>query len=339
MSATIKNVAEKAGVSTATVSLVIHGNSRISNQTKKKVQNAIKDLDFHPSRSARGLVSKITGNIGFILTDDHFLRTEPFYTRIFLGTEFEARDGEYYVLLTTIKSDFDENSPLPRYILEKNVDGIIIAGKVPQNLIDRICTLKLPIVFVDFEISNNNCPSILIDNFQGGVLAAQHLIQLGHKNIGFIGGDIMHPSIRGRLNGYKHALEKANLKIKNNLIVIDAAYPDRQYGYRSVQKLLKQNENVTAIFACNDAMAIGAMHFLKENNYKIPEDISIIGFDDVEADLLLDPPLTTIRVPKVELGAEALRVIIELIKNKSNAKKILVPVELIIRKSTKQLEK
>ncbi|MBK7981565.1 MAG: substrate-binding domain-containing protein [Ignavibacteriae bacterium] len=79
----------------------------------------------------------------------------------------------------------------------------------------------------------------------------------------------MHPSIRGRLNGYKHALEKANLKIKNNLIVIDAAYPDRQYGYRSVQKLLKQNENVTAIFACNDAMAIGAMHFLKENNYKI----------------------------------------------------------------------
>ncbi|MBK7981564.1 MAG: LacI family DNA-binding transcriptional regulator [Ignavibacteriae bacterium] len=161
--------------------MVIHGNSRISNQTKKKVQNAIKDLDFHPSRSARGLVSKITGNIGFILTDDHFLRTEPFYTRIFLGTEFEARDGEYYVLLTTIKSDFDENSPLPRYILEKNVDGIIIAGKVPQNLIDRICTLKLPIVFVDFEISNNNCPSILIDNFQGGVLAAQHLIQLGHK--------------------------------------------------------------------------------------------------------------------------------------------------------------
>ncbi len=334
MSTTIKDVAEKAGVSTATVSLVIHGNSRISNQTRKKVQSAIKTLDFHPSRSARGLVSKTTGNIGFILTDDHFLRTEPFYTRIFLGTEFEAREGEYYILLTTIKSNFNENTPLPRFILEKNVDGIIIAGKVPQNLIYRIYELKLPIVFVDYETNDNCCPLVLIDNIQGGMIATQHLIELGHKNIGFIGGDVNHPSISERLNGYRLALEKANIKFKSNLVVIDAEYPDRQFGYKSAQKLLAQNKNITAIFACNDAMAIGAIHFLKESNYKIPEDISIIGFDDVEADILLEPPLTTVQVPKIELGAEALRTMIDFIKNKSNSKKILVPVKLVIRNST-----
>jgi len=339
MNTTIKDVAEKAGVSTATVSLVIHGNSRISNQTRKKVQSAIKALDFHPSRSARGLVSKTTGNIGFILTDDHFLRTEPFYTRIFLGTEFEAREGEYYILLTTIKSDFNKTTPLPRFILEKNVDGIIIAGKVPQNLIDRICELKYPIVFVDYEINNNCCPSILIDNIQGGTLATQHLIELGHKNIGFIGGDIKHPSISERLNGYKLALERANINFKSNLLVIDAEYPDKQFGYKSAQKLLSKNENITAIFACNDAMAIGAIHYMKENNYKVPEDISIIGFDDVESDILLEPPLTTVRVPKIELGAEALRTMIDFIKNKSNSKKILVPVELVIRSSTSKNKK
>ena len=137
MSPTIKDVAQKAGVSIATVSLVINGNARITPETKKKVLKAIKELDYHPSRSARGLVSNSTNNIGFILTDDHFLKTEPFYTRIFLGTEFAARHKEYYILLTTIDSNFKEQDPLPRFILERSVDGVIIAGKVPQLFISR----------------------------------------------------------------------------------------------------------------------------------------------------------------------------------------------------------
>jgi LacI family transcriptional regulator len=335
---TIKDVAKHAGVSTATVSLVLNNNTRISAATKKKVLKSIRLLDYHPSKSARDLVSKKTGNIGFILTDDHFLRTEPFYTRIFLGTEFEAREGEYYILLTTVKSDFSDENPLPRFVLEKSVDGIIIAGKVPQNLIDRICGLNIPIVFVDYETKNNCCPLILIDNVHGGQTATNHLIELGHKNIGFIGGDIQHPSLEERLTGYKIALEKSDIPIKSSLIETAAKYPDRQNGYEAAEKLFKNNKNISAIFACNDAMAIGAMHFCKDKGYRIPEDISVIGFDDVEADLLLDPPLTTMRVPKIELGAEALRVTIEYLKNHKTAnKKILVPVELIVRGSTKAL--
>ncbi|MCB9249404.1 MAG: substrate-binding domain-containing protein [Ignavibacteriales bacterium] len=123
------------------------------------------------------------------------------------------------------------------------------------------------------------------------------------------------------------------------MIIIDAEYPDRQNGYKSAAKLFTQNKNVTALFACNDAMAIGAIHYLKDNGYKIPEDVSVIGFDDVEADLMLEPPLTTIRVPKFELGVEALRAMINYLNNKSNTKKILVPVELILRQSTKIFSK
>lgn len=337
MAATIKDVALKAKVSTATVSLVIHNNNRISPETKKKVLKVIKQLDYHPSKSARDLVSRQTGNIGFILTDNHFLRTEPFYTRIFLGTEFEARDRGFYILLTTVNSNYKEKESLPRFVLDRSIDGVIIAGKVPETFIKKITKYKLPLVFVDYTPEEYDYPVVLIDNIQGGLLATNHLIDYGHKNIAFIGGDIKHPSISDRLMGYSKALENAGIKNNGKLIHTTSPYPDRQNGYDAVKTLFKKNKNITAVFACNDAMAIGVMYYLKDNGYQIPDDVSVIGFDDVEADLLLDPPLTTIRVPKIDLGTEALRLMDEVLKNKNkNAKKVLVPVELIIRNSTKK---
>lgn len=338
MAPTIKDVALKAKVSTATVSLVIHNNNRISLETKKKVLKVIKQLDYHPSKSARNLVSQRTGNIGFILTDDHFLRTEPFYTRIFLGTEFEARDRGFYILLTTVDSNYKEKDSLPKFILDRSVDGVIIAGKVPETFIKKITKYKLPLVFVDYTPDKNEYPVVLIDNIHGGLLATNHLIDYGHKNIAFIGGDIKHPSISDRLMGYSKALENAGIKNNSKLIHTASPYPDRQNGYDAAKSLFKKNKNITAVFACNDAMAIGVMYYLKDNGYQIPDDVSVIGFDDVEADLLLDPPLTTIRVPKIDLGTEALRLMDEVLKNKNkNAKKVLVPVELIIRNSTKKI--
>ena len=340
MKPTIKDVAQKAGVSIATVSFVINNTKRISPDTKNRILKAVKSLNYHPSKSAVSLVSGKTGNIGFILTDDHFLRTEPFYTSIFLGTEFEARTAGYYILLTSINPDFGKNDPLPRFILNQSVDGIIIAGKIPSNLIERMYPYNLPTVYIDYVPKQNCCPLVLIDNFQGGLIATNHLIGLGHTNIAFIGGDIEHPSLSDRLKGYKQALENAKIPIKNSLIVTDAKYPDRVNGYNSIKNLLSKNKNVTAVFACNDAMAIGVLNYLNDNGYKVPKDISLIGFDDVEADLMLNPPLTTIRVPKIEMGIEALKLLVNTLKNKKSLlKKILVPIELIERKSTSSINK
>lgn len=338
MRPTIKDVALQANVSTATVSLVLHDNKRISTTTKNKVLKAVKALNYHPSRSAQDLVRKRTGNIGFILTDDRFLRTEPFYTRIFLGTEFAAGDHDYYVLLKTIKKDFQRGDTLPRFILERSVDGIIIAGKVPQIFIDKILPYNLPIVFIDYQTPNHSLPAVIIDNIQGGVEATNHLINQGHKSIAFIGGDISHPSINDRLLGFRKAHEKAALHIDEGLIITKAENTDRQGGYNSAKILFKKNKKITAIYACNDAMAIGVMQFAKDNKISIPKDISLIGFDDVEVDLLLDPPLTTIRVPKIDLGIEAVHLLINDIKTKiQSSKKILVPIELIVRESTRKL--
>ena len=340
MNPTIKDVAKKAGVSIATVSFVINNTKRISPETKNRIIKAIKSLNYHPSKSAVSLVSGKTGNIGFILTDDHFLRTEPFYTSIFLGTEFEARNAGYYILLTSINPDFGKNDPLPRFILNKSVDGIIVAGKIPSSLIDRMYPYNLPTVYVDYIPTKNCCPLVLIDNLQGGLMATNHLIELGHTNIAFIGADIEHPSLSDRLKGYKQSLENAKIPIKNNLIITDAKYPDRVNGYNSIKNLLLKNKNVTAVFACNDAMAIGVLNYLNDKGYKVPKDISLIGFDDVEADLMLNPPLTTIRVPKIEMGVEALKLLVNTMKNKKSlSNKILVPVELIVRKSTSSINK
>ena len=338
MPPTIKDVAKAANVSIATVSLVLHNNERISPETKRRVLKSIKQLNYHPSRSAQGLVSRKTGNIGFIVTEERFLRTEPFYTRVFLGSEFEARENDYYVLLATIKSSFKKGDPLPRFILERNFDGIVIAGKVPEAFIESLLKFKMPIVFIDYIPPFGDFPSVLIDNLRGGMLATEHLINNGYKNIAFIGGEISHPSIRERLQGYKLALERANINNSNGLVVTNDEYLSRQNGYRSAEKLFLQNKEVTAIFASNNATAVGVIQYLKNNNFNIPNDISLIGFDDIEADMMIDPPLTTIRVPKMNMGTEAVQLLLNIIKAQSyTAKKIIIPIELVVRESIKNI--
>ncbi len=340
MRITIRDVAKKAKVSTATVSLVIHGNDRISKLTRNRVLRAIQELNYYPSRSARDLVSRKSGNIGFVITEDHFLKTEPFYTKIFLGCEFEARKHPYYVLLATISRDYSEEVPLPRFVLEKSVDGVIIAGSVADSFIKNLKRYHLPTVYIDYYPEEGEHAAILIDNLNGAKEAVQHLIDCGHKEIGFIGGDIGHPSIRDRFQGYKMTLEMNGIEYNDIYAVIDEEIISRERGYRATERLLAKNKNITAIFACNDAMAIGAMQYLKEKQYRIPEDISLIGFDDIESDLFLDPPLTTLNVPKMDMGSEALRLISEIIdKGESNPKKVLMPVELVIRKSTCERKK
>ncbi|MDR3611245.1 MAG: LacI family DNA-binding transcriptional regulator [Ignavibacteriaceae bacterium] len=337
--ATIKDVAKEANVSIATVSLVIHKHKRISLPTSQRVNKVIKKLNYHPSRSARGLVSQKTGNIGFILREDHFLRSEAFYTRIFLGTEFEARDYEYYVLLTTIPSGYSDKDRPPRFILEKNVDGIIIAGKVPDSIIRQVERYNLPLVFVDYYPPSNDHSVVLIDNISGGMVATRFLIKLKHKNIGFIAGDISHPSINDRFRGYRMAMENAGLEIFKKSYIIDENDTARENGYNAARKLLKQRNDITAVFACNDAMAIGAIQYFKENSISIPDNVSVIGFDDVEADISFDPTLSTVRVPKYEMGIEVMKLMSDMIKNgKGTKKKVLIPIDLIERNSTAELK-
>ncbi len=334
---TIKDVARLARVSVSTVSLVINDKKSVSKETRERILQAIEQLNFHPRRIARGLASRTTGNIGFILTDDHFSLVEPFYTKIFLGTEFEARKHNYYIILTTVPNKFDKKQAIPRFLLERNVDGVIMAGRIPEKLIEYVQEMGLPITLVDFYHRRFKTSAVLIDNIQGSYQAVVHLIQLGHQKIGFVGGDLQHPSIADRLEGYRKALNDHNLPMIDQFIVSrnkNTSIPD---GYHAMDQILKLPEWPTAIFACNDAMAIGCVRRLKEAHIKIPDQIAVIGFDDIEADIEIEPHLSSMHVKKEELGAHAVRQMVQMLKNgELFAEKILVPVDLIIRESTQK---
>jgi LacI family transcriptional regulator len=333
--ATIKDVAEKAKVSEATVSLVLNNKANVREETRHRVLEAIQQLNYHPRTTARGLASRKSGNIGFVLTDDHFSRAEPFYTKIFLGTEFESRKYNYYILLTTVPRSFRLETDLPRFLHERNVDGVLLAGHVPTALSEHLLKLKLPHVFIDFSPRHKQSNVVMMDNLLGATLAVLHLIALGHRRIAFIGGDITHPSIAKRLEGYQQALQAAHLTIAEKLIESGESYTAADDGYRAVEKLITAGVDFTAIFAANDVMAIGAMQGLKKYGRQIPAEVSVVGFDDIEAGTHAQPQLTTVRVDKEELGAVALRRLVEMIETKKEFPgKVFTPVELVVRQST-----
>jgi LacI family transcriptional regulator len=299
------------------------------------VQKVIRELAYHPTRSARGLASKTSGNIGFILSEEHFSQAEPFYTRIFLGTEFEARDHNYYILLTTVGNQFDPDEYVPRFLLERNVDGIIIAGKVNEKLISHIDSLGLPIVLVDYEIKRAHHSAVLIDNWRGATLAVEHLLSLGHKRIAFVGGDIRHPSITDRYEAYQNTLHMAGVFLEESYEVTDEEETSVAGGTSSAERLFASGAKPTAIFAANDAMAIGCMRHLKSRGMRIPQDIAIVGFDDIEISSHIEPHLTTIRVLKEEMGKIAVQRVVDSINARTKTVVTThVPVELIVREST-----
>ena len=329
---TIKDVAKKAGVSISTVSLVINNKGRVSEEVRKKVLRTIKKLKYYPARSARNLASRVTGNIGFVVTETYFSKVEPFYTRVFLGTEFEARSHNFYILLTTVPMRFSRNS-IPRFLLENNVDGVIFAGKVERKYIEYAEKFGIPYILVDYDLPDKKVSAVMIDNVNGGILATKHLINLGYKKIAFIGGDIKHPSINGRFEGYKTALKNEAIDYRDELVVIDEPDTRVKDGYRACEKLLKR-EKPDAIFCANDAMAIGCMKFLKSLNYKIPDDVAVVGFDDIEACIHVEPRLTTVKVYKEELGVMAVKRLVELIKKPDmGVNRVYVPVKLVVRDS------
>ena len=332
---TIKDVAEQAGLSLSTVSLAINDSGYVREETKAKVLKAVEELGYHPSRAARGLASKTSGNIGFILTDDHFSQAEPFYTKIFLGTEFEARNHNYYILLTTVGRQFKESGPKPRFLLERNVDGVIIAGRINERLVEYIEGLGLPIVLVDYEFPRKRVSTVLIDNRKGAHLATQHLIDLGHRDIGFIGGDLNHPSIKERFSSFKIKVEESGLSLDERFLVTDEEDTRVDNGYSAAERMLRATRKPSAIFAANDAMAIGCIQYAKQRGMKIPDDLAIIGFDDIEMGSHVDPRLSTVRVFKEELGVHAVRRLVDVVKNRTQAVvTTYVPVELVVREST-----
>ncbi|MFH0881353.1 MAG: LacI family DNA-binding transcriptional regulator [bacterium] len=334
-SPTIRDVSRLANVSVSTVSAVINNKSIVHPETVARINAAIDKLNYTPRRSARGLASGRSGNIGFILSEQFFSRTEPFYTKVFLGAEFEARKHDLYVLLTSVDKRYSCPRDLPRFLHERNVDGLIIAGKVPSEALEDLKKFNIPVVLVDYGDPDFYGTRVLMDNIRGTVLAVRHLMVMGHRKIGYIGGESDHPSARERIQGYREEMARNGIEIQEKWVEISEPMMSLDAGERAFERLLERGELPTALVCSNDAMAIGVLKNAERHGISVPGNLSVVGFDDVTEGCMITPPLTTIRVAKEDLGSMAIQTLVDVLGNgRPRLSEIRVGVELIARSST-----
>jgi len=327
--ATIKQVAAQAGVSSATVSHVINGTRYVSDAVKEQVQRAMQELGYRPNALAQSLRSGQTHTLGMILPDS----ANPFFAEIGHSIEMAAFEAGYSVILCNTENDFEKESLYMDVLTDKQVDGVIFVSTGERgDSLKHLLELKVPTVVMDRDFPGLELDVVLAYSLQGGVLATQHLISLGHKRIGCLAGpSSINPSSQ-RLAGYKQALQAADLLIEPELIMNGDFHPES--GWELGRALLSQPNPPTAIFACNDLMAIGVLRAATELGLRVPDDLALVGYDDIELASYTNPPLTTIKQPKVEMGSVTLSFLLGRIADKRLApQRALLPVSLVIRGS------
>ena len=333
---TIKDIARIANVSPSTVSKALNSRSDVSPDTQKRIMRIAEEYNFIPSAFGRNLKNKTTESIGVIFCrESKPLSGNPFYSRVLEGIEGELALNNYNLVLHLLANNTTSN--LPKMIKEHQVDGVILVGTMQEEFINELQNRDIPVVLVDPKVPQENIRQILIDNEYGAFMAIKYLIEHGHKRIGFISGDLERESFHQRFLGYKKALKLNNIPFDESLIKTG----DLEAGYEHTKDLLTLESKPSAIFATNDINAIYGYKAVKEANLRIPEDISFIGFDDIDLARMASPPLTTIRVYKEELGSIAVRNLLNIVKNDSNntAVDTLVPIRLIERDSVYLFDK
>ncbi len=327
---TLAMVARAAGVSASTVSRILNGTAVVSDAKKRAINDAIDQLGFIPNPVARGLAGGRTFSVG-VLTQT---LDSPFYGAALRGIEESLRGTGYSPLYVSGHWDAVEESRCLHLLRSRRVDGIIVltGGLSDQAL--QLCARTLPVVVTGRALKAPGLYSLLFDDFGGGRLATQHLIELGHRQIAFIAGDNAHPDSIKRHAGYRAALEAAGISYDPALVVSGAYTEDS--GLEAVENLLAAGQKFTALFAANDQMAVGASLGLYRRSIGVPQHISVIGFDDAQFSAYTHPPLSTIHQPMLELGRLAAQALLQLLAGQKPTAKVPAP-RLVARESTRQI--
>jgi LacI family transcriptional regulator len=330
----MRDVAEQAGVSVTTVSHVINNSRPVNPETRSRVEQAMQVLGYHPNVVARSLRRGKTNTIGVILPDN----TNPYFAEVVRGIEDSSFSKGYSVMLCNSDNDLDKEHLYTNVLIEKQVDGIIfVAAGLSEENINNLRIRGVPSVLVDRQVPGVKLDSVFADNQAGGFVATNHLIGLHHTSIACITGPEGVRSSSERIAGYQQALEAAGIPVNPDWVVEgDFQY---QSGFSAAQQLLNGGETPSAFFACNDLMAIGVYRYAHEHQLRIPEDISIIGFDDIRLAEFTNPPLTTIRQSKAEMGSQAAELLLARIANGNLAiRQEVVSVQLVERASTAKFQ-
>ena len=326
--ATIRDVAALAGVSHQTVSRVINKIEHVNEETRLRVDAAISELGYQPNAIARSMAKGSTRTLSCISPN----LTDYTFANIIEGAELEARLAGYF-LMTASAPDTETFSCLVGQLLDsRRTEGLLVINPFVD---DRHASLPqyAPVVFVGARSSLNTMDSVFLDDEEAGRIATRHLCDQGHQHLALITGPLQEDCSRDRMNGYLNVLQTQGLSTDTNLVV-EGDWTATS-GYQGVKALLARRVEFSAIFAQNDRMAVGAIRALRETGLRVPEDISVIGFDDMPLASYFDPGLTTIRQDTFNMGREAARLLIRAIETPEKQRRHLrMPVELVIRKST-----
>jgi LacI family transcriptional regulator len=327
---TISDVAQKAGVSPTTVSHVINNTRFVSDEKRERVERAIEEMGYHPNALARSLRSGETHTIGLVLPDS----ANPFFAEVGRNIEGAAFNVGYSVILCNTENDLKKENKYIDVLAENHVDGMIFVGAgEDRDSYRKLLDLKVHVVAMDRDYPDLKMDVVITDNLQGGRLATQHLIGLGHQRIACITGPSKVNLSAQRVTGYIQSLQEAGLGFDKDLIISGDFHPES--GQAAAYQLLSMQDPPTAIFACNDMMAIGVLRACMELGRRIPQDLALVGYDDIELASYTTPSLTTIQQPKKEMGVTALKYLLDRIQAEQSApQKALLPVSLVVRGSS-----
>lgn len=333
MNVTLKDIAKLCGVSIATVSLVLNNKpNRISEATKKKIIDTAKEHQYHPNPMALSLVTRKSNVLGLIIPDVSNL----FYTEFIRQVELEAAKHGYTIILGNTDEQGSREYEYVRTFLQRGLAGCILIHssiemeKYDSKIVDLVKQSKLPFVLIDRQQKANNIKSLFIDQELGAYLATTHLLNLGHTKIGYISGPLDLELSKMRYTGYKKALEEHNIPFDESLVDFGDWRPEggHQAGLRLIAK------GVSGIFAANDMMAFGVYQAAFSMAMKIPQDLSVIGFDDVSFASVVTPGLTTINQPMRQIGIDCVVTLVDMIARKSEVLSKYYSPTLIVRGST-----
>ena len=324
---TLKDIANATGYSLSTISYVLNGKKKVKPETYTRIMDAVRELNYHPNQLARGLKMKRTCTIGVIVPDI----SNEFFPEILKGIDNVAHENHYNIFLCNTNNDSSLEKEAVNMLVSKDVDGIIFIG-VANSQILQSDDISVPIVLVDRKIGNAYT-SIITDNYRGGYMATEHLIRRGYKNIVLLGGTPTIPNFFDRIRGYMDALGDNGIPYsEENVIVCDCSISG---GYKMTKELIKKNLKPDAIFAMGDMIALGVMRGLRDNGISVPEDVALIGFDDISIASHTIPALSTVSQPKFELGRMAAEKLFAQISSKEKAvEHIVLDPELVIRETT-----
>jgi LacI family repressor for deo operon, udp, cdd, tsx, nupC, and nupG len=325
----IKDVAREAGVSVATVSRVIRNQSSVIEQTRNKVLQAIDILDYHPNAFARNLRNQKSKIILVIVPDIG----NTFFHEILKGIESVAHTNGYQVLISDMGNNAKSEVQYLHALSQKLVDGVIsLSATAARSMIERISE-KFPLVVACQYLEDSPVPNVTIDNIAAAKTIVQYLIDKGHRRIAHLTSFPDMLLYRDRMNGYFKALAENNLPIDLELVKYDA--PSIEGGKRQMELLLELKKPITAVFAAGDTMAIGALKTLKAAGKRVPEDFSVVGFDDIEISSIFEPSLSTINQPKRLMGEMAMKKLLKIIRGeKLKSLQDILNFELVVRESS-----